>query len=489
MPIKEGFEWMHKRARSFNGIGDSKVSTLGKRQLPVAFKLKNSGLVLPTAIHSHEQKGNHPLLLSDPSQAALGMIKNMRLGIVYLEDYDDYLQVYRAKGTGLKVICVSNFPQNPMDPNQYVQSSREKVANYVAEEERRKRITQEVAEARKLQQVIVSAPSSPESVPILVANVGTKEEKPRSPSPERKPPEGRFPIIYVGSFGLEIAGKCKKPPRDPDIRKKLEKLYPLEWTDFVRDKLRGKPENWNSGNKGHVDALKRRYVEDHPELIDCVTNNTMVVIDAKHMVPDPDRDKSLQGHKGLHPMTMDATSERLHKDQITYLTDYLVWWTELFDGVDRPAQGEEKDMVIITVCNKMRHRSIASRELILQNLKQRKQEIRCEVCRIPENTSHWTSLCPSDCPECSWKTQERKDHVEKAVDKFGTRFESELKGRSLWRGHYAKTTSPVDEDVPMDDDVPMAEAPELYPEEEIEAVPARRIKKSRNRRRSSTTST
>ena len=151
----------------------------------------------------------------------------------------------------------------------------------------------------------------------------------------------------------------------------------------------------------------------------------------------------------MHPMTMDATSERLHKDQITYLTDYLVWWTESFDGVDRPAQGEEKDMVIITVCNKMRHRSIASRELILQNLKQRKQEIRCEVCRIPENTSHWANLCPSDCPECSWKTQERRDHVEKAVDKFGTRFESELKGRSLWRGHYAKTKSPVDEDVPM----------------------------------------
>ena len=118
--------------------------------------------------------------------------------------------------------------------------------------------------------------------------------------------------MFVGSFGLEITGKCAKPSQDPEIREKLDKLYPLEWTDFVRDKLKGKPENWSANNKGHVDALKRRYVEDHPELIGCVTNNTMVVIDAKHMVADPDRDKRLQGHKGLHPTTMISTANRLH---------------------------------------------------------------------------------------------------------------------------------------------------------------------------------
>ena len=127
MPIKEGFDWIHKRVRSFNGIGESKVSTLGKRSLPVAFQLKNSGLILPTAIQSHEQKGNHPLLLSDPSQAALGMVKNMRKGIVYLEDYDDYLKVYRATGTGLKVICVSNFPKHPRDPEVYVPECRDRL--------------------------------------------------------------------------------------------------------------------------------------------------------------------------------------------------------------------------------------------------------------------------------------------------------------------------------------------------------------------------
>ena len=124
MPIHEGFDRIHKSIRSFNGIGASKVSTLGRRNLPVGFQLKNSGLILPTAIQSHEQKGNHPLLLSDPSQAALGMVKNMREGIVYLEDYDDDVKVYRAKGTGLKVICVSRFPRNARNPEEYVPECR-----------------------------------------------------------------------------------------------------------------------------------------------------------------------------------------------------------------------------------------------------------------------------------------------------------------------------------------------------------------------------
>ena len=96
MPTHEGFDWMHKRVRSFNGIGETKVSTLGKRNLPCAFQLKNSGHILPTCIQSHEQKGNRPLLLSDPSQAALGVVRNKCKGIAYMEDYGDFLTMYRA---------------------------------------------------------------------------------------------------------------------------------------------------------------------------------------------------------------------------------------------------------------------------------------------------------------------------------------------------------------------------------------------------------
>eukprot|EP00973_Karenia_brevis_P082751 11469774-Karenia_brevis.AAC.1 len=35
----------------------------------------------------------------------------MREGQVYLKDYDDYLDVYRVKGSGLRVVNVSHFPK------------------------------------------------------------------------------------------------------------------------------------------------------------------------------------------------------------------------------------------------------------------------------------------------------------------------------------------------------------------------------------------
>eukprot|EP00973_Karenia_brevis_P020585 2826469-Karenia_brevis.AAC.1 len=36
----------------------------------------------------------------------------MREGQLYLKDYYDYLDVYRAEGSGRKVINVSHFPEN-----------------------------------------------------------------------------------------------------------------------------------------------------------------------------------------------------------------------------------------------------------------------------------------------------------------------------------------------------------------------------------------
>ena len=58
------------------------------------------------------------------------------------------------------------------------------------------------------------------------------------------------------------------------------------------------------------------------------------------------------------------------------------------------------------------------------------------------------------------------------MDAFGIRFESELKGRSLWRGHYAGVNSPVEEDGPRD------LSPELFPEECIEDMPPPRHRPS-----------
>eukprot|EP00973_Karenia_brevis_P023125 3184677-Karenia_brevis.AAC.1 len=39
----------------------------------------------------------------------MGFVKDMREGRVYLKDYDDYLNVYRVEGSGLKVVDISHF--------------------------------------------------------------------------------------------------------------------------------------------------------------------------------------------------------------------------------------------------------------------------------------------------------------------------------------------------------------------------------------------
>ena len=97
MPIKEKkLEWVHRRSRQFNGIGDGKVTTYGKRKIPAAWMLQKSRKILPGFLESHEQKGRHPLLLSDDSQAKMGFVKDMREGVCYLKDYDDYLEAQKV---------------------------------------------------------------------------------------------------------------------------------------------------------------------------------------------------------------------------------------------------------------------------------------------------------------------------------------------------------------------------------------------------------
>ena len=102
---------IHGKPRKFKGIGGIKIQTNGKYSMPTCQRLLKSGRYLPGKLHSHEQPGRQPLLLSDESQARLGFKKDMRSHVIQLADYeDDEIPIYRAKGSGLRVICISNFP-------------------------------------------------------------------------------------------------------------------------------------------------------------------------------------------------------------------------------------------------------------------------------------------------------------------------------------------------------------------------------------------
>ena len=205
-----GFEWIHRCVRNFNGIGDAKVQTLGKRKMPTAFMLTNSKKILPGFLQSHEQMGNHPLLLSDESQSRMGFVKDMREGVCYLKDYDGYLEMYRAKGSGLKVVCISHFPRGRITLEMFVGADPAKIIATQAEKDRI------VLERKRSRSVSVSPQH-----PLLVANPATMEKAPEE-TPTRaaslvvrevrmEKDKAEIPTITVASFGIEIARKLSNP--------------------------------------------------------------------------------------------------------------------------------------------------------------------------------------------------------------------------------------------------------------------------------------
>ena len=203
------FEGISDKIKVFNGIGGAKVTTYGKRRLPTAIKLSKCQRILPGVLESHEQDGKHPLLLSDQCQAKLGFVKDMREGKIYLKDYDDYIDVYRAERTGLKVICVSSFPK--------------KGSGYIHE------FVEYALDGQKMSEKMKSRWPRPLSPKKGIAN------------PAREAPwwQSRKKTVSTGSLGMsiEMRGRQKKVDR-PDIsentiesiiEKALGDVYQVRW--------------------------------------------------------------------------------------------------------------------------------------------------------------------------------------------------------------------------------------------------------------------
>ena len=109
-----------EKESEFKGIG--KKESTGVWRIPLGLLLENVdvgyeerkytvSLHLPGSVLSHEMKGSdHPILLSQGFQAALGFEKDMRFGIIRLKDYDGLgLEVCRQKGSGLFVVRIDRF--------------------------------------------------------------------------------------------------------------------------------------------------------------------------------------------------------------------------------------------------------------------------------------------------------------------------------------------------------------------------------------------
>ena len=99
-------------------------------------------------------------------------------------------------------------------------------------------------------------------------------------------------------------------------------------------------------------AIVKRYLEEHPEYEPCrfVPINCMAL-------DDPEHDKRLRGHTGYHPETMKHVAEHLPLDQLKMFAKGCDEWSAA------QREGDNRDIVILTVCKKERHRSVAAREL------------------------------------------------------------------------------------------------------------------------------
>ena len=111
--MSQGFQCklLNNDPTDFTGLG--KKTTEGKCKIPLCIELLESGLVLPGAVSSHEVDSDHPLLLSQNCQAKLGMVKNMRQGIMEFEDYPgQQVEVVRQARTGLFMIRIDNLDRD-----------------------------------------------------------------------------------------------------------------------------------------------------------------------------------------------------------------------------------------------------------------------------------------------------------------------------------------------------------------------------------------
>jgi hypothetical protein len=94
---------------SFTGVG-TKASS-GSYMLPTGFRLKQSNLIIPGCVVSHQMPGStHPMLLSQQAQSMLGFQKDVRDGTIRMKDYDNQdLEVVRQERTGLFMIRMDHI--------------------------------------------------------------------------------------------------------------------------------------------------------------------------------------------------------------------------------------------------------------------------------------------------------------------------------------------------------------------------------------------
>ena len=72
-----------------------------------------------------------PLVMSLASQMTFGLVKCMRSGRAYLPDCGSELKLYQDRKTGLRAVCISDFPTSEESSRARIASKEEFPEDYV----------------------------------------------------------------------------------------------------------------------------------------------------------------------------------------------------------------------------------------------------------------------------------------------------------------------------------------------------------------------
>ena len=109
MPLKDD------GGRSFAGLGSGSTKTEGIRSIPCSFMLKTDRV--NDVLDSHQlTSGNSPLPLSLHAQTKLGLVKDLKKGVISING--EHLKVYRRHKIGLSMISLIEglMPITPGSP-------------------------------------------------------------------------------------------------------------------------------------------------------------------------------------------------------------------------------------------------------------------------------------------------------------------------------------------------------------------------------------
>ena len=119
---------------------------------------------------------------------------------------------------------------------------------------------------------------------------------------------------------------------------------------------------------------------------------------------DPWHDKAMRSHLGQHPRAMRQVSEETTSASLRHMFTGLNDWRQ--DLIACPRLDGEGNVLVVFICRKRRHRSVAARQLSHEAKDAFMSYFGAEIAPLARDVVA-KSLCNQPCAYCNWNTHGR----------------------------------------------------------------------------------